>query len=135
MKYEKSCGAVVYRWHQNTLEFMILHMQRGHFSLPKGHVEPGESERQTARREILEETGAHVVLHFRFRHVVTYSPFPHVTKDVVFFLARYRYGTIVPQLEEVQAIHWLPVDEAIAHVSYPTDQHVLRLAAEFLTSK
>ena len=54
---EKSCGAIVYRkYHGNTEILLIKHINSGHWSFPKGHVERGETEVQTAHREILEET-------------------------------------------------------------------------------
>ena len=135
MKQEKSCGAVIYRFHHKALQVLVQHMQQGHFSLPKGHVEPGETERQTARREILEETGIEVILHRDFRHVVSYSPQPQVMKDVVFFIARYHRGQTTPQLSEVQALEWLDLDSAIERVTYPTDKEVLRHATRYLSEK
>ena len=58
MKQEKSCGAVVYAETGRGRLYLVEKMLHGHFGLPKGHVEPGENERQTAEREILEETGS-----------------------------------------------------------------------------
>lgn len=59
MKEEKSCGAVLLRWECNELEVLLVRHRNGsHWSFPKGHVEAGEQERQTALREIREETGA-----------------------------------------------------------------------------
>ena len=57
MKKEKSCGAVVFRREKDGLVFLVETMTLGHISLPKGHVEDGETEEETARREIREETG------------------------------------------------------------------------------
>ena len=58
MKMEKSCGAVVSRMTENGREILLIrHMNGGHWAFPKGHVEKDETEEQTARREILEETG------------------------------------------------------------------------------
>ena len=51
---EKSCGAVVYKIVNNQYYFLIEKMKRGHFSIPKGHVEKGESGLETAYREIKE---------------------------------------------------------------------------------
>ena len=74
MKKERSCGAVVYkREHDRTL-FLLERMVQGHVSLPKGHMEAGETEEETARREIREETGLETALDTSFRHVITYSP-------------------------------------------------------------
>ena len=58
MSYEKSCGAVVFRKYHGNIELLLIkHVVGGHWSFPKGHVEAGESERQTALREVREETG------------------------------------------------------------------------------
>ncbi|MFQ7061396.1 MAG: NUDIX domain-containing protein [[Clostridium] leptum] len=49
--YEKSCGAVVYRVEGRTVRFLVVKNKNGrHWGFPKGHMEYGESERQTARR-------------------------------------------------------------------------------------
>jgi 8-oxo-dGTP pyrophosphatase MutT (NUDIX family) len=54
---EQSFGAVVYRRRKGRVLFLLLkHNSGNHWSLAKGHAEPGETEEQTARREILEET-------------------------------------------------------------------------------
>ncbi|MFH1332713.1 MAG: NUDIX domain-containing protein, partial [archaeon] len=50
---EKSAGVIVY----NNGEFLILQYTAGHWDFPKGHIEKGETERETALRELKEETG------------------------------------------------------------------------------
>ena len=63
MLHEKSCGAIVYRkYHGNTEILLIKHINSGHWSFPKGHVEAGETEVETARREIMEETSIDVII-------------------------------------------------------------------------
>ena len=59
MKREKSCGALVYRITQNGQKelLFIKHRHGTHWSFPKGHMEEGENEVQTALREVKEETG------------------------------------------------------------------------------
>ena len=75
MSYEKSCGAVVFRKYHGNIELLLIkHVVGGHWSFPKGHVEPGETETETAIREIKEETGIDVELNTTFREVVSYSP-------------------------------------------------------------
>ena len=61
MRHEKSCGAVIFRsiggkWHV----LLIRHEKGHHVAFPKGHVELGETEVQTAEREVLEDTGLRV---------------------------------------------------------------------------
>ena len=70
MMHEKSCGAIVYRkYHGNTEILLIKHINSGHWSFPKGHVEEGETEEETAKREIMEETGIDVNLDTTFREI------------------------------------------------------------------
>ena len=56
MEHEKSCGAVIFRV-GNATKYLLLHYEAGHWDFVKGHSEKGESEEETVRREILEETG------------------------------------------------------------------------------
>ena len=58
MLHEKSCGAIVYRkYHGNTEILLIKHINSGHWSFPKGHVEGDETEEETAKREIITKEG------------------------------------------------------------------------------
>ena len=55
---EKSCGVVLYRFADSgSVEILLLHYPGGHWDFPKGHMEEGEKEIQTALRELEEETG------------------------------------------------------------------------------
>jgi 8-oxo-dGTP pyrophosphatase MutT (NUDIX family) len=61
VEWETSVGAVVYKEHKGKSgglrEYLILKYPSGHYDFPKGHVEDGETEEQTLRREVVEETG------------------------------------------------------------------------------
>lgn len=75
MQHEKSCGAIVYRKsHGNTEILLIKHINSGHWSFPKGHMEAGETEIETAIREIKEETSVDVMIDPTFRETVSYFP-------------------------------------------------------------
>ena len=75
MIYEKSCGAVIYTESDGTRFYLVEHMQKGHCSICKGHVEGDETEHQTAEREILEETGMSVTFVDGFRETIAYIPY------------------------------------------------------------
>ena len=135
MKREKSCGAVVYKREGDRFLFLIEQMRLGHFSLPKGHVERGETEIQTARREIKEETNLEVSLDTGFRTVITYSPHPGIIKDVVFFAAEAASDELINQECEVSGLEWLPFDEAVETLTFDSDRETLKKALEYLERK
>lgn len=112
MKYEKSCGAVIYRIRDGKTEYLaVLNKKgnaKGHWGFPKGHTEPGENEYQTAAREILEETGISVVFCGNVREVSSYSPSPDIQKDAVYFLATPKNGCEMKiQESEIADYKWL----------------------------
>ncbi len=57
VEWETSVGAVVYKEHKGIREYLVLKYPSGHYDFPKGHVEAGETEEDTLRREVEEETG------------------------------------------------------------------------------
>ena len=134
MKQEKSCGAVIFRQDENGRRFyLILTSVKGHVTLCKGHVEKKETEHETAEREIMEETGLTVEFIDGFRQVITYSPRPGHSKDVVFFLARAVEGKIVCQPEEVADARFLPFDAAADKLTHRSDRETLEAAEAFLS--
>lgn len=134
MKWEKSCGAVLFCQENECREYLLLRSVGGHVTLCKGHVEGEETEHETAVREILEETALHVEFVEGFREVITYSPKPDCMKDVVFFLARTAGGTLTCQPEEVAEAWFAPFDQALAAMTHESDRHVLQKAENFLNT-
>mgnify|MGYP006068277411 FL=1 len=126
MEQEKSCGAVIFRkYHGNTELLLIKHTNGGHWSFPKGHVEPGETEAETARREIREETGLEVQIDTSFREVVSYSPRKDTIKNVVYFLAWVKSKEIHPQPEEVSQVKWVEISLAPKWLNYDNDRQLV----------
>lgn len=132
---EKSCGAIVRRSTVGGSEYLLIRHNGGHWSFPKGHVEEGETEEQTAYREILEETGLTTEIDSSFRKVVTYSPKSGIMKDVIFFLAHPTGGTEQAQEEEIAQLGWFSFEDAVRIVTFATDTEVLELAEDFFSKK
>lgn len=135
MRYEKSCGAVIYRQANGLREYLLVQNKKpgakGHWGFPKGHTEEGETEEETARREILEETGLSVDDFVKgFRVVTHYSPAPDVEKDVVYFLCE-ADGDIAIQECEIADYKWLSYDDAKTAITF--DCSILDKAESFLT--
>ena len=121
MKYEKSCGAVIFKDNQ----VLLIKSVKGHWSFPKGHVEGDETELETAHREILEETNLKVIINQEKRVVISYSPYPGTMKDVVYFYATYKDGIINRQVVEVDDIGWYDITEALDIITYEMEKNVL----------
>ncbi len=132
MKYEKSCGAVIFRKAEDWNVLLIRHTKGRHISFPKGHVEPGETESQTAEREIHEETGIRVRVDRRFRAENRYNIRPDTQKLVVIFAAVTQQEEIIPQPEEIAEAFWLPVEEAAVRLTYERDRKIMRDAFEYI---
>lgn len=132
---EKSCGAVVYTEIGGERNYLIVRMKNGHYGMPKGHVEPGESEKQTAEREILEETGLKVSVDTGFRKGVMYKPYDGCLKDVIFFVAHSDSVETVAQESEIRSIRWLDYDGAMDTLTYENDKDVLRHARMYIDRK
>lgn len=129
MQYEKSCGAIVYRkFHGNTELLLIKNANGGHWSFPKGHVEPGETEEETALREIKEETDIDVALVPGFREVITYTPKKDICKDVIYFLGKALTYDYTPQESEVAQIKWVEINHANSILNYDNDRQLVNKA-------
>ena len=132
MRYEKSCGAVIFRRAEDWNVLLIRHTKGRHISFPKGHVEPGETESQTAEREIREETGLKVRVDRRFRAENRYNIRPDIQKLVVIFAATTDQETLIPQPEEIAEAFWLSVEDAAARLTYERDRKIMRDAFEHI---
>ena len=133
MNYEKSCGAIVYRkYHGNTEILLVRSIKSGHWSFPKGHVEDGETEVETARREIKEETGLDVLLDTGFRETVTFSPKRNTKKTVVYFVGMATSHDLIPQQEEISELRWHEIGQAVSVLTYENDKTIVNKAKAFI---
>lgn len=133
MKREKSCGAVIYRRKSGRLYYLLLkHRSGNHWSLAKGHVEAGETDEQTARREVFEETGLVVRPKIGFSHSITYSPRPGVKKDVIYFVAKAHRKKLLLQDEEIIHGVWLELEDVLKLCTHPSTKTVLIAANRWL---
>lgn len=135
MIQETSAGVILFRQLKDQREYLLLHYPSGHFDFPKGHVEHGESEHETAYRELQEETGIQKIVWIEgFRHKIHYNyrRGPELmSKDVIFFLARTTQKKVTLSHEHKGSI-WLPYAEAYEKTTFPTAKDLLKKAENFL---
>lgn len=104
--FQKACGVIPYRTGHNGTEFLVLLQNNNCWSFPKGHAEAGETEEQTALRELKEETGLSAVLTPEQRVVSEYTYLPLTIKQVVLFPGQVT-GDITLQAAEIQTHQWV----------------------------
>lgn len=133
MKQERSCGAVVYGQQDETILYLLIkHVNGGHWSFPKGHVELNETDEETALREIQEETSLTVELDTSFKAVNHYQPSQDSIKDVIYFIGYASDLSTTAQTEEVTTMRWLPFHQALDLLTYENDRDILTQAQQHL---
>ena len=137
MNKEKSCGAVVFTRESGEVRYVLVEQRSGNYSFPKGHVEPGETETETALREIWEETGLRPDLIPGFRDGETYVIVKKqgAVKDVVYFLAEYSGQDIRPSVTDAVSADLFSFEEALKALPTENRKKVLIRADEFIHSR
>ena len=105
---------------------------------PKGHIERGESEIQTLKREIEEESGIKdVEIVPGFREVIKYffvRQEKRILKTAVFYLAKTKTKEVTISHEHV-GHKWLVYDSALKQISFKNARSILEKANKFVLEK
>lgn len=132
--YEKTCGAVLYTYVNRERHYLLLKTDSGHIGFPKGHIERGETEEQTALREVWEETGFQVTLDKSFRRQYEFVTLENTKKKCVYFLAEYEYAPAKIQEEEILQSWLVPYQEAVRLLNFVQDKEILAEAERRLAT-
>jgi len=137
MAMKVAAGLVIFRRMQSAIEFLLLHAsyEQNLWSPPKGHVDPGEEEIETAWRETVEESGLtpsdlNLVDGFvkELNYVAHGKP-----KRVVYWLAEMTNPeTPIRLSEEHREFKWLQLEEAKRTVRFPDLQATLDECHQFI---
>lgn len=137
---EVSAGGVIYRRGKNQIEVALIHTGK-RWGLPKGHVEPGEHIEETAVREVREETGLQGKIErklgpiaYRYRGKSPRGGPIRIAKRVTFFLLEYLEGEVHGHDYEVDEARWFALDEALAKISFASEQKIVLRAKKFIES-
>ena len=157
MPREKSAGAIIYRLENGVPHYLLLHYPSGHWEFPKGHIEGKETEEETLKREVVEETGINDIkiipgfkkyIKYFFRQYtekISGQPAsapglrrgkasgPWVFKLVVFFIAETKTKEVKISSEHLGFL-WLPIAEAIKKTTFKNSKMLLKEADDFVNS-
>ena len=121
MKVEKSCGCIVI----DGRNILLVKQTKGHWSFPKGHMEEGESEIQTAVREVKEETNVDAIPDETKSYVEEYLMDNGNMKQVIYFVSKQASSNIKAQESEIAEIAWLPFEKALETITYDNTRELL----------
>lgn len=121
--HETTSGGIVFRrTDRGELQLLLIKDAKNRWTIPKGHVEPGEEPKETAEREIREETGLNEMnvmswlgkVNFRYRRGHTL-----VLMTMHIYLVQGLGDTddLTPE-EWMNGIEWLPANDAIDKIAY-----------------
>lgn len=140
MPVEKSAGAIVF-FQNRGIEYLLLHYQgrgkksKDYWDFPKGHIEKGENEIETVRREVKEETQLEDLdILPGFKKTIKYFfriKGENIFKIVVFYLGRSKNKEV--RISEEHIGHdWLPYEKALDLTTFKNSQKILKEAHNFL---
>jgi len=105
------------------------------WSLPKGHIEEGETPEEAAIREVQEETGIESVIH-RELGVIDFwfmASGKRIHKTVHHYLFKETGGKLAPQVTEVDDVRWFPLEEIVTLLAYPDEKKLIAKSGDLRT--
>lgn len=125
----RAAGGVIWRHVDDVLEVVVVHRPRyDDWTFPKGKSEPGETDEQTATREVLEETGLECSMGAELPSV-TYRDHKMRSKIVRYWSMTVTAGEFVPN-EEVDVLEWMTIERAGESLTHDHDVDVLAAFVE-----
>jgi len=145
MPVEKSAGAIIFRKEKGKILYLLLHYpgashraKKDYWDFPKGHVEKGETEIETVKREVFEETGLKdIKILDGFKETIKYFfkwQGKNVLKFVTFYLAETKEKEVKISFEHI-GYEWLPFEKAKERLSFKNAKEILERANQFLKAK
>lgn len=132
-----SAGGVIFRKHNGQIEIALVSHSGGKvWALPKGTVRENEGLEATAVREVTEETGLKGKIIEKIGTIDYWfywkADDTRYHKFVHFYLLGYEEGTPENHDHEVEAVEWLPLDDAIARMTYESEAAIVKKARKML---
>lgn len=131
---EPTAGGIVFRTNreQNDIDILLIQDSKGRWTIPKGHIEPGETAKQTAIREIGEESGLFHIqvlawlgkIHFQYRRIDKL-----VLMTTQIYLVRAMDDAEIPTKEQwMKGIKWFKFNDAIEAIEYEDIEKLMLVA-------
>lgn len=131
---EPTAGGIVFRMSKQgqDIEILLIQDSKGRWTIPKGHIEPGETAKQTAIREIGEEAGLFHIqvlswlgkIHFQYRRIDKL-----VLMTTQIYLVRAMDEAEIPTKEQwMKGIKWFKFNDALNAIEYEDIEKLMLVA-------
>jgi 8-oxo-dGTP diphosphatase len=140
MVFEFSAGGIVYKKEDGKI-LVLVSQHSGHYGwvFPKGRIgdkeeNKNQTKEETAIREVEEETGVKGEIEKALNPITYFYVWEgkRIKKTVYYFLMKYIGGDITKHDWEMQAVEWLPKDEVLDRLTYPSDKAVFEEAQKLI---
>uniref|UniRef100_A0A7V3YFU5 NUDIX domain-containing protein n=1 Tax=Candidatus Caldatribacterium californiense TaxID=1454726 RepID=A0A7V3YFU5_9BACT len=134
----RSSGGVVVQRKGSSFEVLLIRKQGSPFwTLPKGHLEEGESEEAAALREVAEETGCVPRLGPKLGEIAfTYERNGRLFEEhATFYLMEAMTQGVLPPQDEVEEVRWVDLAQAPDLLHYENERDILKKAQEHLEAQ
>lgn len=131
---EPTSGGIIFRFTKDKkdIEILLIQDSKGRWTIPKGHIEPGETAKMTARREIGEETGLSNIsiltwlgkISFKYRRA---DKLVLMTTQVYLVQALDSHEKPIPE-KWMKAIRWFPFAKALDVIEYEDIEKLMLIA-------
>ena len=130
---ERSCGTVLFTVTDGVPLYLLIRARDGYCGFPKGHMEQGETEEETAFRETWEETSIKPRIDTSFRHETQYTLKNGNEKTVVYFLGYYSDQSPTHN-EGFESLEYLllPFEAAHCALTYENAKNILKEAEDYI---
>jgi bis(5'-nucleosidyl)-tetraphosphatase len=126
----KSCGIVPVLKQNNNIKFLLIHHQVGHWSFPKGRMEKDETEIETAKRELIEETSIkdfEILNDLYFTEKYSFKEGDKkYDKQVKYFVALIKNPKVKILEAELQDYKWLNFNNALKLITFQGAKTILK---------
>lgn len=136
MEVDKSFGIIPVRKKDGIWQTLVIQHKAGHWGFPKGHADFGEEPKETAERELNEETNLEVKKYYSIEPLISKYKFTKdgqlVSKIVTYFVAEVK-GNLYLCPFEIQDGEWLDLKDAADKINFKDIEPLLARLEEFLT--